>query len=137
MFQNSIYPGIVETLDWFRTEGYALWVVTSKAQPYAAKIVDHFGLHAYFKGVYGAELDGRRSDKADLIRFALAHEALDARDTWMIGDRALDILGGRENQIRTAGVLWGYGLEAEILAAKPDKAIATVDALHLAFCPTQ
>jgi phosphoglycolate phosphatase len=38
----------------------------------------------------------------------------------MIGDRAHDIVGGRANQTRTMGVLWGYGSEEELRSARPD-----------------
>lgn len=130
MFENEVYPGIVDALRDFVAEGHALWVVTSKPYVYANAIVDHFDLRRFFRRVYGSELDGRFVEKANLIRVVLDQERLTPTDTWMIGDRATDILGGRENGLRTAGVLWGYGLDNELAEAQPDVLAATVSDLH-------
>ena len=35
-------------------------------------------------------------------------------ETVMVGDRFHDILGARENGIKTIGVTWGYGDEEEL-----------------------
>ena len=73
-----------------------------------------------FQDIYGSELSGERASKADLIAHILKRERLDPSDVWMIGDRAHDIVGGRANNTRTMGVLWGYGSEEELVSAKPD-----------------
>ena len=39
----------------------------------------------------------------------------------MIGDRAGDISGARANRVRSIGVLWGYGSEAELRGAGADQ----------------
>jgi phosphoglycolate phosphatase len=38
----------------------------------------------------------------------------------MIGDRALDVLAARASDVRTLGVLWGYGSREELLEARAD-----------------
>jgi phosphoglycolate phosphatase len=120
MFENVIYPDVMAGLGELAAGGHRLWVVTSKPQMFARQIIDHFGLRSYFRAVYGSELDGRNADKADLIRVVLETEAMRASETWMIGDRAQDIRGGRVNGIRTIGVLWGYGSEGELRTEEPD-----------------
>jgi phosphoglycolate phosphatase len=120
LFENVVYPEVPRVLAALVEAGHRLWVVTSKPHVYARRIVEHFGLRGRFNDIYGSELDGRNTDKVDLIRVVLATERLVPGETWMIGDRALDVRGGRENGTRTAGVLWGYGSEAELRAAGPD-----------------
>jgi phosphoglycolate phosphatase len=39
----------------------------------------------------------------------------------MVGDRARDIESGKDHGVRTIGVTYGFGSEAEIAAAKPDE----------------
>ncbi len=129
LYENAVYPGIPDALEALAAAGHRQWVVTSKPHPYARRIVGHFGLESWFEGVYGAELDGRNSDKADLVRLVVATEGLDPAATWMIGDRDLDVRGGRSNGTRTAGVLWGYGTLAELAAAGPDLLVARPDEL--------
>jgi len=120
MFENEVYPDVPTGLEALVAKGHRLFVATSKPRVFAERIIDHFGLSAYFVAVYGSELDGRNSSKVDLIQCLLKNECLDLADTWMIGDRAQDVRGGRANGIRTIGVLWGYGSQDELRAADAD-----------------
>jgi len=120
LFENTVYAGVPDALEALAGRGHRLLVVTSKPAVYARRIVERFGLARWFQGTHGSELDGRNVDKVDLIRVVLEAEGLEPGATWMIGDRALDVRGGRANATRTAGVLWGYGSEAELTAAEPD-----------------
>jgi phosphoglycolate phosphatase len=129
MFENEVYPGVSEGLAALLEGGHRLWVATSKPEVYARQIVAHFGLVGYFEQVYGAELSGKNGEKSVLIGYMLERERLDPRRTWMIGDRALDIHGGRANGTRTAGVLWGFGSEDELRGAGPDLLAASMPEL--------
>lgn len=42
MFENQVYEGIEETLETLVSEGFELYVATSKPQIYAEKIIKHF-----------------------------------------------------------------------------------------------
>jgi phosphoglycolate phosphatase len=117
IFENSLYQGIVEALDTLGKSGRTLYVATSKPKCFADKIIDHFKLNSHFKVVYGSELDGTRSDKAELISFILNQENIVASDCVMIGDREHDLIGARKNQVRGIGVSWGYGSKAELTEA--------------------
>lgn len=117
MFENRVYPGVTDALSAMRDAGLALFVATSKPQPYAERILDHFGLAAYFHGTYGSELDGRRSDKAGLIAHLLQRESLAPSRSVMVGDRSHDMLGARSNGVVPVGVLWGYGSREELVGA--------------------
>lgn len=120
IFENKIYPEVLSVLAELSTAGHSLWVVTSKPIVFAKRILDHFGLTSLFEGVYGSELSGQNSEKADLIRILLEERTLSPLDSWMIGDRAQDILGARTNGVASVAALWGYGTEEELRAAKPD-----------------
>jgi phosphoglycolate phosphatase len=129
MLENQIYPAVRGGVEQLGDDGHRLWVVTSKPTVYARQIVGHFGLASWFREIYGSELDGRNTDKADLVRVALDSEGLVPRETWMIGDRAHDMRGGRINGTLTAGVLWGYGTEEELRAEEPDLLLASMPEL--------
>ncbi len=107
-------------LEQLQTLGHRLWVATSKPHIYANRIIDHFELRPFFLSIYGAELDGTRAGKAQLLRHLLDNEALQSSDTLMIGDREHDVVGARAVGVRTIAVLWGYGSREEIVAADPD-----------------
>ncbi|SFJ66701.1 phosphoglycolate phosphatase [Bradyrhizobium sp. Gha] len=114
LFENSLYPGIHDTLAALAATGARIFVATSKPAVYATRIVEHFGLKPYFERVFGSELDGTRVDKRDLLRYALAETEVDPRQAIMIGDRSHDVIGARTNGMTAIGVLYGYGNEAEL-----------------------
>jgi len=117
IFENEIYPGIEETLSVLTASGRRLFVATSKPSLYAERIIDYFKLRVYFERVFGSELDGRRSDKTELLGYALETTRVDPSQAVMIGDRSHDMIGARNNGMMAVGVLYGYGSEEELLDA--------------------
>jgi phosphoglycolate phosphatase len=120
ILENVLYPDVPSVLADLGAAGHRLWVVTSKPHLFARRIVDHFGLGSLFERTYGSELSGENADKTDLIRIVLEREGLAARDTWMIGDRAQDIVAARANGVASVAALWGYGTREELRSAGPD-----------------
>jgi len=116
--ENEPYEGIVEALSQIAEAGRPLYVATSKPHVYATRIVEHFDLGPFFERVFGAELDGTRGDKAELLAHALGEAGVeDASRAVMVGDREHDMRGARANGLHSIGVRWGYGTEAELHAA--------------------
>lgn len=114
---HEIYPGMAEAIASLHAGGHRLAVVTAKNEPHARKIVDHLPFGHLFEDVIGATLDGRLSRKPELIAEALHRLRLAPAACWMIGDRHMDIEGARHHGMRSIGVLWGFGGEAELRGA--------------------
>lgn len=119
LFENLVYPTVAETLKTLNERGYTLYVATAKPTIYAKQILEYFNLAQYFKVIYGSELTGERTNKAELIAYILDQEQLKAENCMMIGDREYDILGARKNVIETVAVEYGYGSNDELNNAKP------------------
>lgn len=119
LFENLVYPSVAETLKALNERGYTLYVATAKPTIYAKQILEHFNLAQYFKVIYGSELTGERTNKAELIAYILEQEKLKAEHCLMIGDREYDILGARKNGIETIAVEYGYGSNDELNEAEP------------------
>ncbi|MBY8977292.1 HAD hydrolase-like protein [Rhodobacteraceae bacterium NNCM2] len=115
LFENTVYPGVPAMMEALRGAGCRLWLATSKPHVYARRIVDHFGLGALLDGVFGAELDGTRGDKTELLTHALAETA--AQSGAMLGDRRYDMIGARNTGLAAIGALWGYGSRDELSGA--------------------
>jgi phosphoglycolate phosphatase len=129
LYENSVYAGIPDVLSALRSSGRRLFVATSKAHVFADRIIDHFDLREHFERVFGAELDGTRSDKSDLLAYALKTTAVDSSHAIMIGDRSHDMIGARNNGVKGIGVLYGYGSEQELTAAGAYHLCATPKAI--------
>ncbi len=118
IFENEPYAGIKEMLQQFVDAGKHLLVATSKPVTFAEQILEHFSLASYFEGIFGSELNGTRTDKAEVIAYALEQSGIaDKQQAVMIGDREYDILGARANGLDCIGVLYGYGSKEELEAA--------------------
>src|SRR5215212_3656576 len=126
MFDNAVYPDVVRGLAALRAAGCVMLVVTSKPQPFAERILEHFELTPYFSGIYGSELSGHLSNKADLIAHVLRTEAIQPSRAVMIGDRSYDIVGARHNGVVAVGVLWGYGSREELVDAGADTVVGSM-----------
>jgi len=117
IFENTVYPGVHDALAELRAAGARLYIATSKPGVFTQRIVDHFGLKSYFQMIYGSELDGTLSNKSELIAHILAKESIPPRSTFMVGDRAHDVIGAKTNGVHPVAALWGYGTREELNAA--------------------
>lgn len=121
MLENSVYDGIPEALEQLKNAGIRLAVATSKPEKYARKIIEHFKIASYFEFIGGANMDGSRTKKAEVIEYVLKSCHVEDRQTvLMVGDREHDILGARECHISALGVLYGYGDRTELENAGAD-----------------
>lgn len=117
LFENEVYDGIPEALEELASAGFELRVATSKPHVFAERILEHFDLGGFFPAVYGSELSGVRSDKAELIAYLLDQESLAADYACMVGDRSHDVRGALRNGVCAVGVLWGFGSRKELTEA--------------------
>lgn len=117
------YPGIRQVIDSLTTQGYALYVATSKRQEFAERILSETGLRGHFQSVFGTSPDGKLDDKSRLLDTLLAVEAIRPGSACMIGDKRDDIVAAHQNGLLAIGVLWGYGTRAELIECGADKLV--------------
>lgn len=131
---NSLFDGVPRLLADLCAAGARLAVATSKAEPTARRILEHFGVDGYFEVIAGASLDGVRATKAEVMAHALAQLAPLPERVVMVGDRAHDVEGAAAHCIATVVVGWGYGQSdfAEPTGGTVTAAahVASVDALR-------
>ena len=119
LFENHLFVDVPDTLKQLQEKGYRLFLATAKPEVYAKQILEHFNLLQYFEYPYGSELNGDRTNKADLIAYILEKEQLKPEECLMVGDREHDIFGARKNGIETIAVEYGYGSQVELDEANP------------------
>ena len=139
LYENKVYNGIPELLAKLRAEGRHLAVASSKPTVFVEKILNYFSIREYFEVVVGSELDGRRTDKAEVVHEALNQlygeepdsesTLLKKKTTYMVGDRKFDIIGAKKAGLKSVGVSFGYGPREELEAEAPDYIVDTVPGL--------
>lgn len=131
MFENEIYDGIRELLISLKQSSKKIAVATSKPQIFSEKILEHFDIKDLFDVIVGSELNGKRTNKADVIKEVIEQfgEGFDVNQAVMVGDRKYDVIGAKEYGIKTIGVTYGYGGTDELTAAGADYIVESVDDL--------
>ena len=116
IFENRVYDGVETMLKALNKAGKICVLATSKPEHYAVQILEHFGLASYFFCVAGATMDEKRTNKADVIAYALETVGKPGKAV-MVGDRKHDILGAKAHDLDSIGVLYGYGSREELETA--------------------
>lgn len=114
-YENTPYPGIRELLEKLRSDGFLLYVATSKPEQTSVDILNHFDLAKYFDRICGASMDLSRSSKEAVISYLL--ETAPADSLIMVGDTQFDVIGAAAHGIPTVGVSWGYGTVSDMRSA--------------------
>lgn len=115
IFENRVLDGVPELLTELKAQGYTLCVSSSKPELFVKKILDAYYLTDFFTVICGAEMDGTRTVKADVIKETLRRLDYrgDKHDVLMIGDRIHDLEGAHVCGVDALGVSFGYAPEGE------------------------
>ena len=110
----QLYPQMKEVLAQLK-DSYQLYIASSKPEVFVKKIARLIDVDQYFTAIYGADLEGKRSKKSQVIAYALSENPnLEPSTIRMIGDRSHDCLGANENKIASIGVTYGFGSKEEL-----------------------
>lgn len=127
--ENLIYDGIPRALKSLQDRGLPMGVCTSKPKASAERVLEHFGLSSYMQFVSGGDIGIAKQKQLETL---LAEGCIDEHAV-MIGDRGVDLFAAHNNNLRSVGVLWGFGAWSELSAEKPELIIQAVDELPDCF----
>jgi len=127
--ENTLYDGMPEALQALSDAGFRLGVCTSKPEPAARKVLQHFGLLQHFVFVSGGDIGVAKQSQLQKL---LDQKIIDL-NALMIGDRSVDLTAAHNNGLQSAAVLWGFGSEAELTAQSPALVLGKVAELLTSF----
>jgi phosphoglycolate phosphatase len=110
LLECHLYPGVVDALDTLVGRGSRLAVCTSKPTNFATRILTRFGIAEIFEFIDGGDVRNPKWQQIGRLR----EDGRVPVQTIMIGDRAVDLAAAHRNGLESAGVLWGYGSQAEL-----------------------
>lgn len=128
IFENYPYEGMEELLGELKKHGYRVAVASSKPEQFVLQVLDHYHLTEYFDVIVGAEMNGQRTNKAEVVEEALHRLGMenDRDKVIMVGDKEHDVYGARACGIECLSVAYGYGTMEELIAAHPLKIVHSV-----------
>ena len=137
VYENKLYHGVAHLVKTLSQRG-SVCLATSKPEVFARTILETRQVLPCFQVVVGAELDGSRTDKAEVIQAVLEKLGHPPKEqAVMIGDRKHDILGAKKVGLESIGVQYGFAPPGELEEARAEWIVPTVadlEKLCLSLC---
>ena len=121
-----LYPGVEEGLHLLEQAGHKLALLTNKPGDPSRTILRHFGLDGLFTSIIGGGDVAHLKPEPDGVFHCLAAAAVDASNTWMVGDHYTDLAVAQNAGVKSAFVRYGFGEERDY---KPDAYFASFSEL--------
>jgi len=121
--RSSLYPGVVEGLDYMQAAGYRLGCVTNKAAQFTIPILKALDIHDRFESIIcGDTLPKKKPDPLPLIHSA---ELLGVHpeNSLMLGDSMSDVKAARAAGFQIICMSYGYNHGVDIHDSNPDAVI--------------
>ena len=120
------YDGIKEMLDTITGKGVRLAVASNKYQDGAEKLVRHFFGEYDFVRILG-QREGQpiKPDPAIVGQILESLPSVAKSEIVYVGDSNVDMQTGRNADVRTIGVTWGFRSRAELAACSPSAIVDT------------
>lgn len=106
---SPLFPGVVESLEAFRADGYRLAVATGKARRGLDRVLEAHGWQSYFDITRAADETASKPDPL-MLKQILAHCDVRPEQALMVGDASFDLLMARNAGIDAVAV--GYGAQS-------------------------
>ena len=132
---SRLYPEVLEGLDLMRERGFAMGVVTNKADQFTHLLLKNLGIISYFSVVVsGDTLDTKKPAPEPLLHAASLLNAC-PKEALMVGDSVNDIQAARSAGCPVFCVSYGYrgGLSADQL--KADRVVQSILKMNRLIVP--
>ena len=123
------YEGIPELLKGLKEAGIEMAVLTNKAHPLAAGVMERY-FPGMFRFVQGALPDRPTKPDPTLLHELMERMGAKAGETLFVGDSNVDIRTAKNGGLTGCGVLWGFRTAEELLAEGADHLAATAEELY-------
>lgn len=111
IYEATIYPGMEQTLQTLKDQGYKLAVATLKGQKIAEKVLDIHKISAFFDAIVGMD-EAESFTKCKTIFEAMRLTSTTGK-VLMVGDSEYDYVGACEAKVDFLGAVYGFGIAAE------------------------
>src|SRR5680860_1170732 len=108
----ELYPGVPEIINYLKSLGYEIFVLSSDNGSKLMPEVETSGLKQYFSKVVGDV-----HDKTEVLVQLIKEFDLRKSETFYVGDTAGDVEAGRYADLKTIGISWGFQDETKLAAA--------------------
>ena len=123
--QTTIYPGVIEGLDAFKSRGLPMSVVTNKWTTNTETLLAHFKLSAYFDHIVcGDTLTSNKPDPG-MMFYSAGRFGVHPREMLMIGDSGNDSRAAQAAGSPVVLMTYGYSEGASLIDLRANAIVST------------
>lgn len=108
-FPIELFPGVIDTIKKLKEKGENMAIATSRSHKSVDELTEKFGIKKYFDLVVGGDDVNKGKPYPDSINKILEETGWRKDETMMVGDMTVDIIMGRNAEVKTCGVTYGNG----------------------------
>jgi len=128
--RSTLYEGVIEGLEYLKSEGYLLGCVTNKAEQFTHPLLKSLGIFDYFGIVIsGDTLERKKPDPMPLIHSADFFN-VEPNECLMLGDSVSDVKAARAANFQIICMSYGYNHGNNIADENPDLVIDSMKQLR-------
>ncbi|MCC7202864.1 MAG: HAD-IA family hydrolase [Nitrospirae bacterium] len=124
-----IYPGVMETIEYFSQRDTIMAVVTNKPAKFSEKILTELGIIKYFRMVLGGDSVTNRKPDPEPLEKVISYTGVERERSLIVGDSPVDCEAGKKAGIATIGVEYGFRSRKELEEAGCDVIIKKMSEL--------
>lgn len=124
-----LFPCVMDTLEALHRQDIRMTVASSRTAASLIDLMKHLGIDGLFDYVLGADDVIRAKPNPEPVLKTLQVMNVDASQTLVVGDMAVDILMGARAGCQTCGVTYGNGSARELRKAGANNIIDSMDRL--------
>lgn len=123
------FPHVVETLTVLKKHGFTLTIASSRSHASLVELTRDMGIADSISYLIGADDVEKAKPQPDPVIKTLDAMQINAKETLVVGDMAVDIQMGVNARTKTCGVTWGNGTKEELEGAGADYIISKMEEL--------
>jgi len=112
----TLFPNVVDTLQYLSKKGIVITVASSKGKTALNLLLEHLNIKQYISCVYGEQDVKNKKPAPDMARLILEHEKCKPKEALVVGDTVFDIQMGQGAGCYTCGVTYGNNSYDELLS---------------------
>ena len=128
--KTVIFDGLKEVLDRLKAEGYRFAIVSNKPDFAAKTVTNALWGEGYFDRIVGQKEGSALKPDPREVLSVMQELGADAKDCVYVGDTDTDMKTGKNANLYTVGVLWGFRGSEELKANGADAIAKTPEELY-------
>jgi len=118
--KSELYAGVREYLDWLKSQGVTMGLVTNKPIRFTEPLLQTFALDHYFSVVLGGDSLPQKKPDPMPLHFAMEQLSVTPQQTLMVGDSRSDIHAAQAAGCPVVAVSYGYNHGEPVANYQPD-----------------